>query len=68
MTSFLETMMRDWIIEKLGGYTESEMQQARNCLSFDGATLKDCQETIKRLQALIPVSAVLPKKRKNAKT
>jgi len=55
--------MRDWLIKKLGGYTRNEYRE----LSVDQhETYKVAVsrgETIRELQALIPVSAVTPKKR-----
>lgn len=58
-------MIRDWLIDKLGGMTEETFEDAYIELhDMFLAQQKDDQRTIERLQALIPVSAVIPKKPK----
>lgn len=52
--------MRDWLIKQLGGFTEREWMQY---LSYRDFTDQQLRQTITELQALIPVSAVTPKKR-----
>lgn len=56
-------MIRDRLIKWLGGYTESEMQSMRSCVNFDRMNIEALRETVNELSALVPVSAVTPKKR-----
>jgi hypothetical protein len=55
--------MRNTLIHWLGGYTKGQLEDALKCLEDANARYLQDKETIKELQALVPVSAVTPKKR-----
>lgn len=64
LNQLLKTNMRDWLIKKLGGYTEDEWRQLMDSKVTVLKINVDLQRTIRELQALVPVSAVLPKKKR----
>ena len=55
--------MRDWIIKKLGGHTQADFRALLIARNTVNTINEDLQRTIHELQALVPVSAVTPKKR-----
>lgn len=62
-TAFISYTMKDWIIEKLGGYTKRDWELMQLALRNRIEMIEDLKATNLRLQALVPVSAVTPKKR-----
>lgn len=55
--------MIDWLIKKLGGYTLNEYKIWYSDYADAMRILEDCHKTVAYLQALVPVSAVLPKRK-----
>lgn len=62
-TAFISYTMKDWIIEKLGGYTKRDWELMQLALRNRVEVIEDLKATNLRLQALVPASAVTPKKR-----